>query len=78
MTFTVIPILIDTFSEVTKGQLQVIIGWLVGWFYAVSILFGSFNAEQGLVDSEITGRGENIKTIALLRSARILRGVLET
>ena len=33
---------------------------------------------QGLEDLEITGRVESIQTTALLRSARILRGVLET
>ena len=33
---------------------------------------------QGLEDLEITGRVETIQTTALLRSARILRRVLET
>ena len=33
---------------------------------------------KGLVNSEITGRVENVQTSALLRSARILRKVLET
>ena len=33
---------------------------------------------KGLEDSEIKGRVETIQTIALLRSARILRRVLET
>ena len=33
---------------------------------------------KGLEDLEIRGRGENIQTTALLRSARILRRVLET
>ena len=33
---------------------------------------------QGLEDLEIRGREENVQTTALLRSARILRRVLET
>ena len=33
---------------------------------------------KGLVDLEITGQVETIKTTALLRPARILREVLET
>ena len=33
---------------------------------------------KGLEDLEINGRVETIQTIALLRSARILRRVLET
>ena len=33
---------------------------------------------QDMMDFEIRGRLETIQTIALLKSARILRGVLET
>ncbi len=33
---------------------------------------------KGLEDLEVGGRGETIQTIALLRTARILRRVLET
>ena len=33
---------------------------------------------KGVMDLEIRGRAETIKTVVLLRSARILRRVLET
>ena len=47
------------------------------------IVIGAFGTvtkglEKGLEDLEIRGREETIKTTALLRSARILRIVLET
>ena len=54
MKVTVILILIDAFSTVTKGLLV-----------------------QGLEDLEITGQVETIRTIAILRSTRILRRVLQ-
>ena len=54
MKMTTIPIVIGTFSTVTKGLIK------------------------GLEDLEVGGRVETIQTSALLRTARILRRVLET
>ena len=31
----------------------VVVDWLVGWFYGVSILFGSFNAELNFKQSSL-------------------------
>ena len=49
----------------------------------ISIVIGALDTVtkelvERLEDLEITGRVQTIKTAALLRSARILRGVLET
>ena len=49
----------------------------------IPIVIGAFctvtkGAVKGLEDLEIKGRLETIRTIALLRTARILRRVLET
>ena len=43
-------------------------------------VFGTVTKEllKGLEDLEVVGRGETIQTTALLRTARILRRVLET
>ena len=50
-----------------------IIPIVIGEFYTVTK-----GLEQGLEDLEIRGQVETIQTTALLRSARILRRVLET
>ena len=60
--------------------------WKILWNIKVTIIpivisaFGIVikGLVQGLEDLEITGRVETVKTTALLRSARILRRVLET
>ena len=49
----------------------------------IPIIIGALGAVtkgliKGLEDSEITGRVETIQTTPLLRSARLLRRVLET
>ena len=49
----------------------------------VPIVIGTFDTVtkrllKGLEDLEVGGRVENIQTIALLKTARILRKVLET
>ena len=49
----------------------------------IPIVIGAFSTVTkglvaGLEELEITGRAKNIQTTALLRSARILRRVLET
>ena len=54
MEVMIVPIMIDTFSTITKGLLK------------------------GLEDLEVGGWVETIQMTALLRTARILRRVLET
>ena len=54
MKVTIVPIVIGTFSTITKGLLK------------------------GLEDLEVGGRVEIIQMTALLKTARILRRVLET
>ena len=50
-----------------------IIPIVIGAFVTVTI-----GLLKGLEDLEVGGRGETIQTTALLRTARILRRVLET
>ena len=50
---------------------------------AIPVVIGALEAilkglERGLEESEIEGRAETLQSMALLRSARMLRRVLET
>ena len=68
MKVTIIPIVIGAFGTVTKELL------------IVNGAFGTVTQGllKGLEDLEVGERVETIQTAALLRTARILRRVLET
>ena len=52
--------LVDPFQKIVYPS----VGWLVRWFYGVSTLFGSFNAELNFTQFSLTEvHSLNVKTV---------------